>query len=101
MSRITKTVLRNAAERIADGRQWCMCWAVSDELGLGFDDAGKAALPKIPPEFERIVRKHGVVTGGNAAMDPLGEGYGDQGFGTDEERRAVRVLFLLFLAESL
>jgi hypothetical protein len=93
MSRITKTVLRNAAERVASGDEWFMCWAIKRELGLPVYDPF--------PELEELMVEHGVLGGNLSAMGDLGDGYGELGYGTDAERRAVRVLFLLFLAESL
>jgi hypothetical protein len=94
---LTATMLRNAAIRVEEN-SLPMCWAIRDELKEnGFNQYEAVGIMEV--EFESMLKYMGVPTSGWLWLEFKERQ--DRKWDTDPELKAVRVLFLLMLADAV
>jgi len=91
---LTATILRNAAIQVEEN-DFPMCWAVRDQIGSfnWFEDGGSE-------EFEGLLKDMDVPLNGWLWLDNA-ENRRGRFWDSDPELKAVRVLFLLMLADAI
>jgi hypothetical protein len=92
VKKLTPARLRDAAKRIASGETHFMCWAVARACGLPSHSP--------PQEFSAMLEQDDVL-GDGISMKHLHPRSKSNTYGSDEERQAVRVQYLLFAAARM